>query len=338
MDDVYVVEAAFTGPGGFPQDRVVQVSVCRMHRDGTDFDTVYDSFVYADPKDIGKPSLDYLSDNYGITAETLYMSPPEDIVVRELLGKLRGRECTSFNVNRTFGQFLCVEPWDLNGEVTFLPSISSRLPPEYAGDLASAYRYATPGNPMDVRGTNSMDQCLMSTSIMMRLRRSGLFRSEVTEYRPDVEQRVGGGQQEQQEVYDERTDGEDSGEYPRDHDQCRSRAEQEQSADEESESHPVRRILVDDAQPEQSEEAGYDGQQQLDLIALLSGLLSRGPLPGSLGLERDLGIAFGTGQAIRGHWLAAFGTVACHSVLCMMNPVHVDDAMSFPSDEYTLAS
>ncbi|MBQ7979921.1 MAG: hypothetical protein IJ248_09275 [Candidatus Methanomethylophilaceae archaeon] len=175
MDDVYVVEVAATGPKGFPQDRVVQVSVCRMHRDGTDFDTVYDSLVFADPMDLGKDSLDYLSDNYGITAEMLYVSPPEDVVVKELFDKLQDKECTSFNVNRTFGQFLCVEPWDLNGEITFLPSISGRIPPEYAKDIKTAYDYVTPGNPMSVQGTNSMDQCLMSTSIMMKLRQSGYF-------------------------------------------------------------------------------------------------------------------------------------------------------------------
>jgi hypothetical protein len=175
MDDVYVVEAAMTGPKGFPQDRVVEVSVCRMLSDGGDYDTVYDSFVFADPMDLGKDSLDYLQENHGITAEMLYVSPEEDVVVKELFSKLRDRECTSFNVNRTFGQFLCVEPWDLNGEVVFLPSISSRIPPEYAKDLKAAYDYVTPGNPMDVHGKTSMDLCLMSTSIMMRLRQTGYF-------------------------------------------------------------------------------------------------------------------------------------------------------------------
>ena len=175
MDDVFIVEAAMSGPKGFPIDRVVQVAVCRMHRDGTDFDTVYDSYVYADPMDLGKNSLDYLQQEYGITAETLYLAPDEEIVAKELLGKLKDSECTSFNVNRTFGQFLCVEPWDLNGEVTLLPSISSRLPPEYAKTIVDAYNYATPGNPMEVEGKNAMDRCLMSTSIMMKLRETGFF-------------------------------------------------------------------------------------------------------------------------------------------------------------------
>jgi len=178
MDDVFVVEAAFSGPKGFPLDRIIEVSVCRMHRDGTDYDTVYDSLVHADPMDLGKDSLDYIQENYGITAEMLYAAPDEEVVVKELRSKLDSdAECTSFNVNRTFGQFLCVEPWDLNGEVTLLPSISSRLPPEYSKTLREAYDYVTPGNPMGIEGSTSMDKCLMSVSIMMKLRQTGFFRS-----------------------------------------------------------------------------------------------------------------------------------------------------------------
>ena len=176
MDDVHIVEIAASGPKGFPMDRVIEVAVCRMHRDGTDYDTVYDSYVFADPMDLGKASLDYIEENYGITAEALYSAPDEGTVAKELLGKLRDTECTSFNVNRTFGQFLCVEPWDLNGELSLFASISSRLPAEYTSTLKEAYDYVTPGNPMDVRGSTAMDRCLMSTSIMMRLRQTGYFR------------------------------------------------------------------------------------------------------------------------------------------------------------------
>jgi len=175
MDDVYVVEAAYTGPKGFPMDRVVEVAVCRMHKDGSDFDTIYESFVFADPIDLGKDSLDFMQEEYGITSETLYVAPSEDVVAKELLMKLQDAECTSFNVNRTFGQFLCVEPWDLNGEVTLLPSISSRLPPEHSKSLEEAYNYVTPGNPMEIKGKTAMDRCLMSTSIMMKLRSTGFF-------------------------------------------------------------------------------------------------------------------------------------------------------------------
>ncbi len=173
MDEVYVVEAAFSGPKAFPVDKVIQVAVCRMHANGMDFDTVYDSMVFADPMDLGKDSLDYIEENYGITAESLYSAPEEDVVVKELRGKLIDKECTSFDVNRTFGRFLCVEPWDLNGELTLLPSIASRLPSEHCSDIKDAYDYVTPDNPMGIAGSTAMDRCLMSTSILMKLRQTG---------------------------------------------------------------------------------------------------------------------------------------------------------------------
>lgn len=209
MDDVFVVEAAFSGPRGFPLDRVIEVSVCRMHKDGNDFDTLYDSFVFADPMDLGKDSLDFIQENYGITAETLYASPEEETVVKELREKLGDdAECTSFNVNRTFGQFLCVEPWDLNGEVTLLPSISSRLPPEYSNSLKDAYDYVTPGNPMGIEGKTSMDNCLMATSIMMKLRQTGFFRSHPEH--ADVHVRSEERQQEQKQVEEQHSHAKDA--------------------------------------------------------------------------------------------------------------------------------
>ena len=140
---------------------------------------MYNSTVFADPMDIGKDSLDYIQENYGMTAEVLYASPEVGIVAKELLEKLRDTEATSFDVNRTFGQFLCVEPWDLNGELALFPSISSRLPPEHSSDLKDAYDYVTPGNPMQIEGKTAMDRCLMSTSIMMKLRQTGFFRSRM---------------------------------------------------------------------------------------------------------------------------------------------------------------
>jgi len=190
MEDVYVVEIATSGPQGYPMDRVVEISATRVLADGSDFDTVYDSFVFADPLDIGKDSLDYLDENYGIDPGTLYSAPDLGTVRREVLDKLKDKVCTSFNVGYTFGSYLCVEPWDFNGEMEFLPSIASRLPPEHSATLDDAYSYVSPGNPLGIQGKTSMDMCLMSTSIMMGLRRSGFFRSSVTKGYVESDERI----------------------------------------------------------------------------------------------------------------------------------------------------
>ena len=175
MDDVYVVECATTGDKGFPYNKVVQIAICKMHKDGEDYDTIYDSFISVDPLDIGKEGLDHLQSHYGITAETLYAAPDEEYVIKEVFSKLSGTECTSFNVNHTFGKFLCVEPWDLNMELTMLPSISSRLDLEFSKDIQVAYEHYAPGNPMQITGRTAMDRCLMSLSLMMLLRRNDML-------------------------------------------------------------------------------------------------------------------------------------------------------------------
>jgi hypothetical protein len=344
MDDVYVVEAAFTGPRGFPMDRVVEVAVCRMHRDGTDFDTVYNSFVFADPMDLGKDSLDYLQENYGITAEVLYVAPEVEIVAKELHEKLYDTEATSFDVNRTFGQFLCVEPWDLNGELSLFPSISSRLPPEYSSTLQEAYDYVTPGNPMDVHGSTAMDRCLMSTSIMMRLRTTGFFRSGLPDGYVEPYQGDKDRDDESQDVQQKQADAQDRLQYSADEaghqaeQQGVGRYEQDESDYEEDVSLYVPVVVVDHPQAEEAEESRYDREEHHEAAALLAGgglvIVRFGPGR----LLRNLGIAFGAGYAVVGDGLPALGAIASHSFLLITKPVHVDDAMSFPSSEYTRTS
>ena len=338
MDDVYVVEAAFTGPKGFPMDKVVEVSVCRMHRDGTDYDTIYDSFVGCDPMDLGKDALDFLNDNYGITAETLYAAPDEDVVVKELLAKLRDTECTSFDVNRTFGQFLCVEPWDLNGELTLLPSLSSRIPPEYRHSLKEAYDYVTPGNPMDVSGSTSMDLCLMSTSIMMRLRTTGFFRS-CPDGEMEIEYRIRQRYQEKYDVQEQEAHCREVLEY-RHYDVRRQAEKQKVAQPEEHESeqqHEVTErpviVAVDLPDAQEAEQRRYDDHYEPEGVRI--GMLGlRLLLPVLLGrFGRHLGVALRTGYAVRRDRFSAFGAIACHSIFLSMKAVQLADAISFPSSE-----
>ncbi|MGN0098391.1 MAG: hypothetical protein ACI38Y_03580, partial [Candidatus Methanomethylophilaceae archaeon] len=114
--------------------------------------------------------------------EGLYMGDPEGEVVKGLQNAIFGKECTSFDVNFTFGRFLCFEPWDTTGELTLLPSYSVRLqrdmrdPPE--GEYAIPYTYSKvcPGDPAGVGdGRTALDLAHMSASIMCVLRREGFF-------------------------------------------------------------------------------------------------------------------------------------------------------------------
>lgn len=183
MDEVYVVETVNSGAKGVPNDVVVEVAVCRMNREGTDYDTVYNESISIDPMDLGKESLDFLEKEHGITAESLYMGESEEVVVKRLQEAIYGKECTSFDVNLTFGKFLCFEPWDMTRELTLLPPISWRLPRELRVQkeegvpaVASAYREMCPGDPAGVgSGRRALDLAQMSVFLMMGLRRNGLL-------------------------------------------------------------------------------------------------------------------------------------------------------------------
>ncbi len=181
MDDVYVVQIAATGSKGLPSDAVSQVAVCRMLSDGSDFDTVFFETVSLDPLDIGKDSLDYMSESFGINAEDLYSGMDAESVASGLQKTIYGKECTSYNIGNVFGKYLNYEPWDCTRELTLLPSISMRLdrelkgPPEQEHQLIrKAYDSLCPGDPAQVGEKKSaLELAQMSVSVLMVLRRAG---------------------------------------------------------------------------------------------------------------------------------------------------------------------
>ena len=180
MDEVYIVEVAVTGESGFPKDAVVQIAICRMEADGSDYDTVYEDNIALDPKDVGHDALTRLEEVYGITAEILYMGEDRSEVISRVTSILKGHDCASFS-KMTFSKFLCYEPWDLNCEVTFLPAISLLIPRDMLGDtdpnsLHNVYGRLCPGDPAGVgEGRSAMDMAQMSACVAMAMRRKGFY-------------------------------------------------------------------------------------------------------------------------------------------------------------------
>lgn len=184
MEEFYVVELAVTGPKGAPKDVVAEIAVCRVLSDGSDFETVYNDGVALDPLDLGKGPLDYMESNYGILPEELYEGSPEERVVSDFQKLVFGRECTAYNVGNVFGKHLNYEPWDATRNLTLLPSLSVRLPPELKGPpeeehvlIRRAYESLCPGDPAGVgEGNHAVDLAQMSASVAALLRREGMFR------------------------------------------------------------------------------------------------------------------------------------------------------------------
>jgi len=182
MDSIMVTEIAETDPRGLPWGRVIQVAVCRVDPESGIYDTVLNETVKADPLDLGKPALDRLLDVYGINTEELYLGEDQDVVSERLIDVLAGADCVSFDVG-TFGNFLCYEPWNLNGLATFYPSMSRFLPAqavpledEKVDPLRKAYDIMCPGDTAGVgERKGAYERAQMSASVLSALIRAGLF-------------------------------------------------------------------------------------------------------------------------------------------------------------------
>lgn len=182
MTETYVVEIAATGAGGYPKEQVAEIAICRII--GTEFETTYCNGICLDPLDLGKNSLDYLSENHGIEAEDLYTGSPLETVVSEVQKLLFGSECTAYDAGNVFGRYLAYEPWDLTGNATILPSLSSRLPRDLKGPaseearmLESAYGALCPDDPAQTNGgRRAVHLAQMASCILLELRSRGLYR------------------------------------------------------------------------------------------------------------------------------------------------------------------
>ena len=322
MDDVYVVEVAATGPKGYPNDSVAEIAVCRVFGDGSDFETVYNDGVFLDPKDLGKDPLDYMQANHGIEPEDLYAGSDITRVVGDFQKAVFGKECTSYNVGSTFGRFLSFEPWDSARELTLLPSISVRLPPELKGPpekehelIRLAYTSLCPGDPACIgEGMHAIHLAQMASSVLMELRRRGLARSPDHAQECGVDDQVGQCDQVEDRVDHEQRDGQ----HPRDHrDDEREddrRDEEDQSDDEEH-----RPSLVAPAEqlthPEESEEAQDGSEDDGELAAGLPGLLWLHGL--RLVVSRDLLVALGAGEAVGWNELSAERAASVGHSICL---------------------
>lgn len=180
-----MVEIATTGPSGYPRDTVSEIAICRMLPDGSDFETVYNDGVALDPRDVGKASLDYMEESYGIVPEDLYAGSDIARVASDVQKIIFGKDCTAYNIGNVFGKYLSFEPWNCARNVTMLPSISVRLPSDLKGApesehilIRNAYESICPGDPAMVgEGRRAIHLVQMAASVLIALRRNGLARS-----------------------------------------------------------------------------------------------------------------------------------------------------------------
>lgn len=184
VKEIFVIEINADGDKGYPDNIVVEVGVCRVDLDTMDFDSIYNDMILLNPLDVGKTSLDWLTDTAGIDVRELYLGSLQDEVVSKVKELIKGKEVACFDVGETFGRFLLYEPWDLTKEVTIRSSVSSRMPgnasPTFKTNLQERIGYAyskiCPGDPAAIgNGRRALQLAQMTSEIMIRLHKIGMY-------------------------------------------------------------------------------------------------------------------------------------------------------------------
>lgn len=184
MSSIYVVEVNADGDKGYPDNSVVEVGICRVDTETLDYDSVYGELIARDPLDMGKTSLDNLTDNAGIDVRELYLGLPEEEVVADVRKILKGQDVACFDVRETFMKYLLNIPWDLTKEAMIMPAVSIRLPGNLnlnredpiQNRIAAAYSAFCPGDPAEVGdGRRALNLAQMTSEILIKLRKEGRY-------------------------------------------------------------------------------------------------------------------------------------------------------------------
>lgn len=181
---MYVIEVNADGDKGYPDNIVVEVGVCKVDLDRMDFDSIYNDIILLNPVDMGKTSLDWLTDTAGIDVRELYLGTPQEEVVSNVKELLKGNEVACFDVGVTFGRFLLYEPWDFTKEITVMSSISSRIPSNASPIVKTnlqerigyAYSKLCPDDLANIgKGRRALHLAQMTSEIVIKLRKNGLY-------------------------------------------------------------------------------------------------------------------------------------------------------------------
>ncbi|MDR3075155.1 MAG: hypothetical protein LBU30_03840, partial [Candidatus Methanoplasma sp.] len=68
-ENIFVIQALPTGSDGYPYDEIVDIAVCEVDLDRSEYRTVYHNVICYDPRDLGKKKLDFLLATGGPFAE-----------------------------------------------------------------------------------------------------------------------------------------------------------------------------------------------------------------------------------------------------------------------------
>ncbi|NLU45471.1 MAG: hypothetical protein GXX87_00765 [Euryarchaeota archaeon] len=183
-EEVHIIQAVATGPNGFPYDEIIEIAVCRADLDARTSELVCESLIFYDPRKLGKPKLDYLSEAAGITGEAIYAGEAEADVVGRVMGIIEGESIACYDARQEFGRYMTCAPWDITHRTTVMPSISARMPislrckhPQDEPDIIrKAYRRLIKGGDPSLRnGRRAGDLARMSAALMFHMIDKGKY-------------------------------------------------------------------------------------------------------------------------------------------------------------------
>lgn len=183
--DMHVISLATTGPGRFPDDEVVEIAICGVDTNILDMDCVYSSTIALESDHWTEERRRFVMENYGLGREELDDARDAAEVVHEVKELLHDQVVTSFDIKADFYGFLLNLPWDLTGEVSIAPSISTRsaevcrIPYELreGGNILNlTYDLMFPHDPVRVQGCHRpLDDAMRASAILLELRRIGRY-------------------------------------------------------------------------------------------------------------------------------------------------------------------
>ena len=191
-EEIYVIDTETTGLDGGPRDLVVDVGVCSVDLRKGIVNDVYSSVVGYDVTDWGDHRKKaWIFENTDLSLEKVSAAPPLFKVKNDIVGILRGKTVTSYNVPFDMDRFLYREPWCLKGLFNVCTDIMKaatdvcKIPSELYGvsykypKLDFAYNTITKGDPAGVGSVQShraISDARMASFVMVEMYKKGSYR------------------------------------------------------------------------------------------------------------------------------------------------------------------
>jgi DNA polymerase-3 subunit epsilon len=189
--EIYVIDTETTGLDGGPRDLVVDIGVCSVDVSRGVVRDIYSSVVGYDVTDWedGRKNA-WIFQNTDLTLDEVAAARPFFKVREDIIGHLRGRVVTSYNVPFDMDRFLFRDPWHLRGVFSVCTDIMKaatdvcKLPSEFYGvsyrfpKLDHAYRTIVNGDPAgisDKQNHRALSDARMASYVMIEMYRNGNY-------------------------------------------------------------------------------------------------------------------------------------------------------------------